>query len=160
MDTLKPRTLISFLLLAALWIPFLAFPNGSGQSAAVTTTMTVNQPPSGQCSETSLAFSAQAKKEITGTYGSDVSVNFYILSQKDFDVIQNPTCHLPTSATPLVIDVNSVGHGNPYRTLPFPANGTYYFVFVYVNNGVYALVNGHATIELSFPPSITLLTTR
>ena len=159
MATMRSRILISLLLLAALWIPFLAIPNGSSQSAAVTTTMTVNQPPSGQCSETSIAFSAQARKEITGTYGSDAPINFYILSQKDFDAIQNPTCYLPTSATPLFIDVSSVGHGNPYRSLPFPANGTYYFVFVYFNKSVSALVKGYASIELSFPPSITLVTT-
>ncbi len=159
MSTMRSRILISLLLLAALWIPLLSIPNGSSQSAAVTTTMTVNQPPSGQCSETSLAFSAQARKEITGTYGSDAPINFYILSQKDFDAIQNPNCNLPTTATPLVIDVNSVGHGNPYRSLPFPANGTYYFVFVYFNKSVSALVKGYASIELSFPPSITLVTT-
>ena len=162
MATKKSRTIISFLLLLAVFcIPLLSIPNGNSQSAAVTTTMTVNQPPSGQCAEISLAFSAQAGKEITGTYGSDVAVNFFILSQKDFNAIQNPTCYLsPTSATPLVNDVGSVGHGNPYRSLPFPTNGTYYFVFVYVNNGVYGLVKGYASIELTFPSSITLLTTR
>jgi KaiC/GvpD/RAD55 family RecA-like ATPase len=54
--------------------------------------------------------------------------------------------------------VNSVGHGNPYRTLPFPANGTYYFVFVYPNSGIAQLASGHATVELSFPSFITLTT--
>jgi len=161
MAKMKSRTLISLLLLAALWVAFVSIPNGNSQSAAVTTTMTVNQPPSGQCAEISLAFSAQKGKEITGTYGSDVVVNFFILSQKDFSSIQNPTCYLsPTSTTPLVNDVDSVGHGNTYRSLPFPADGTYYFVFVYINNGVYALVNGYATVELTFPASITLLTTK
>ena len=158
MATMKSRLLISFLLIAALWIPFLSIPNGSSQSAAVTTTMTISQPPSGQCSEISLAFSGQAGKEIAGTFGSGVSISFYILSQKDFDAIQNPNCRLPTSSRPLYIVVNQVGHGNPYRSLPFPANGTYYFVFVYLNNGI-IIANGSATIELSFPPSTTLVPT-
>ena len=158
MATMKSRILISFLLIAALWIPFLSIPYGSSQSGAVTTTMTISQPPSGQCTEISLAFSAQKGKEIAGTFGSAVSVSFYILSQKDFNAIQNPNCRLPTSATPLYIVVNQVGHGNQYRSLPFSANGTYYFVFAYANNGI-IIPNGSATVELSFPPSTTLVST-
>jgi len=158
MASMKSRTFISFLLLAALCIPFLFIPNATSQSTAITTTTTIRQLPLGQCSQTSLAFSAQAGEEMTGTFGSDASINFYILSQEDFDAIQNPNCHLPTSAKPLYIQVNSAGHDNPYRSLPFQANGTYYFVFVYPNSGIAQLVSGHATVELSFPPFITLIT--
>jgi KaiC/GvpD/RAD55 family RecA-like ATPase len=159
MGRMKSRIFISFLLLAALYIPFLFVPNASSQSTAITTTTTIRQLPLGQCSQTSLAFSVQAGMEITGTFGSDVSINFYILSQKDFDGIQNVNCHLSTSAKPLYIQEHSVGHDNPYRSLPFPTNGTYYFVFVYPNSGTSQLASGHVTVELSFPPSITLITT-
>ena len=135
----------------------MTIPATNSQSAAVTTTMTIEQLPLGKCSEVSLAFSAQAGTEVAGTFGSDVSINFYVLSPQDFDAIQNQKCSLPTGANPLYIQMNSVAHENPYRSLPFPANGTYYFVFVYPNSGISQLSSGHATVELTFPASITLL---
>jgi hypothetical protein len=45
---------------------------------------------------------------------------------------------------------NAVGHGIGYRSLPFPANATYYLVLIYVNDQT----SGDATVEFSFQTSI------
>lgn len=159
MGKTKPRAFVSFLLLIAIVTSFLAIPNASSQSAAVTTTTTIKLPPAGQCSEISFAFSAQAGKELTGTFGSDASISFYVLTPADFDAIRNPTCSLPASSRPIYIHENVVGHDNQYRTLPFPANGTYYFVFVLTNIGPTQLASGSATVHFSFPASTILSAT-
>ena len=159
MDKLKPRAFVSFLLLLAICISLLSIPNANSQSAAVTTTTTIEQPPSGQCAEISLAFSARAGQELAGTFSSDASISFYILSPADFDAIRNPNCSLPSSARPLYSQTNSVGHDNPYRTLVFPSNGTYYIVFVLLNSSQAELASGFATVEVSFPASTIFITT-
>jgi KaiC/GvpD/RAD55 family RecA-like ATPase len=117
---------------------------------ATTTTMTISQPTSGQCAVRSLPFSALKGDEIAGTYGSDSQVNFYILTLDELNSIQN--CRLPSTARPAFIEENSVGHSNNYRSLPFPANGTYYFVFMYLR-GPTNSASGYVTVELSFPTS-------
>ena len=158
MDKTRSAASISLVFLVVVCISLLSVQNANSQSASITTTTTITQPPSGQCSEISLAFSAQAGKEIVGTFGSDTSVNFFILSQEDFSAIRNPKCSLPLSSKPLFSEMNSVGHDNGYRSLPFPANGTYYFVFV-VLSGPTHLASGFATVELAFPASTILVTT-
>jgi KaiC/GvpD/RAD55 family RecA-like ATPase len=91
--------------------------------------------------------------EIAGTYGSDAPINFYILTQDELKSIQN--CHLPSAARPLLDEENAIGYGNPYHSLPFPADGTYYFVFI--ASGPASVPSGYATVELSFPASTTLI---
>src|SRR5208337_2643893 len=151
------RMLIVGLLLATVLLPFMSLPNVNSQSTGTTTTMTISQPASqGQCTIITLAFSARAGEQITGTYGSDVSINFYILSQSDLNAIQN--CRLNPSTRPIFIEEKSVGTGNPYRSLTFPTNGTYYFVFVFVR-GPTQLTKGYATVELSFPSSVMIMGT-
>jgi KaiC/GvpD/RAD55 family RecA-like ATPase len=153
---MRLRASVSFLLLAAI-ISFFYVPHSNGQPLATTTTMTVPQPPLGQCSSISIPFTARKGEEITGIFGSDAIISFYILSQGDFIAIQNPDCRLPSSARPIFSYVNSLGSGNSYRTLPFPANGTYYFVFVYSTNGPYQLASGYATVRLTYPSSLTII---
>ncbi len=155
---MKSKSLFSYLLLAALFVSLLSLQNANSQSATITTTTTITEPPSGQCSEISLAFSAQAGRQIVGTFGSDAAVNFYILSQQDYSTIQNPNCSLPPSSRPLFSELNSVGHDNSYRSLTLPANGTYYFVFVLTSKPGH-LTGGFAKVELAFPASVILVTT-
>ncbi|MGA8904811.1 MAG: hypothetical protein WB661_07365 [Candidatus Bathyarchaeia archaeon] len=155
---MKSKSLFSYLLLAALFVSLLSLQNANSQSATITTTTTITEPPSGQCSEISLAFSAQAGRQIVGTFGSDAAVNFYILSQQDYNAIQNPNCSLPPSSRPLFSELNSVGHDNSYRSLTLPANGTYYFVFVLTSKPGH-LTSGFAKVELAFPASVILVTT-
>jgi len=155
---MKSKSLFSYLLLAALFVSLLSLQNANSQSATITTTTTITEPPSGQCSEISLAFSAQAGRQIVGTFGSDAAVNFYILSQQDYNAIQNPNCSLPPSSRPLFSELNSVGHDNSYRSLTLPANGTYYFVFVLTSKPGH-LTGGFAKVELAFPASVILVTT-
>jgi KaiC/GvpD/RAD55 family RecA-like ATPase len=111
----------------------------------------------GQCTVISLAFFGQAGKEIAGVFGSDASVSFYILTPADLSAIQNPTCSLPASSRPLYSEVNVVGFDNSYRSLPFPADGTYFFVFVLGNTGgVGQIAKGYADVQLTYPASTTL----
>ncbi len=157
MVDMRSSTCVSLLLLAAVSAALLTVPQTNGQSAATTTTMTIPQLQLGQCSYISIPFMARKGMVIVGTFGSDAMVSFYILSQEDFNAIQNPDCRLPSTATPVYSQQYSVGHDNPYRTLLFPADGTYYFVFVYHNNGPSQLVSGHATVELAYPDNLTLV---
>ncbi len=148
------RTVVIGILFTALCLSLLSTPNANSQSFSQTVTMTLKQPDSGQCTLSSLAFTAVKGTEIAGTYGSNTQISFYILTQGEFSSIQN--CRLQASARPLFIDENSVGHGNPYRSLPFPANATYYFVFIFVA-GPTNLASGYGTVELSFPASTMLI---
>jgi len=142
------RILVISLLLTALCFAFPSIQNANSQSSFATTTVTINQSASGQCTVRSIAFSAVKNDEMMGTYGSDTQISLYILTQEDLNSIQN--CRVPTTATPLFAVENAVGHGNQYRSLPFPANATYYLVFIYVNSQT----SGNATVEFSFPTSI------
>lgn len=152
------RGFLSFLLLLAA--SFLIAPNpANSQQNSTSTMMTIANPSPGHCSILNLVFSAQAGKEIVGTFGADVAIDFYVLSQDDFSALmQAGTCIISPSETALFSDVSISGYENPYRTLPFPANGTYYFVFIYRNNGPTQLVSGYAEVELSYPSSITFAT--
>ncbi|HKM78307.1 MAG TPA: hypothetical protein VJZ03_04465, partial [Candidatus Bathyarchaeia archaeon] len=139
------RILVISLLVTALCFAFPSIQNANSQSSFATTTMTVTQSASGQCTVRSLDFSAVKDDEMMGTYGSDTQIILYILTQENLNSIQN--CRVPTTATPLFAMENAVGHGNQYRSLPFPANATYYLVFIYVNSQT----SGNATVEFSFP---------
>jgi hypothetical protein len=147
------RVIIACLLAGAIFFAFLSVPNASSQSST-STTMTVTQPGAqGQCSILSLPFSAHAGQRITGTFGSNVAINFYILSAADLNGIQN--CQLSGSARPIYQSApQTVGHDNQYQSLAFPADGTYYFVFVYVRGPV---EGGTALVELSYPPAVTIM---
>ena len=152
---MNARMLVAILLLASFLIPLFSLPVASSQSTGTTTTMTISQPASqGQCAIVTLGFTARTGEQIMGTFGSDVSVNFYILPPNDLNAIQD--CQLNPSVTPIFREENSVGHDNPYRTLSFPTNGTYYFVFTY-KRGLSSLAAGYASVELSFPSSIAIL---
>jgi len=152
MSKTNATIVVSLLLLAAVCISFFSW-SASGQSTTVTTTTTISQPAAGQCSEISIAFSGQMGNEIYGVFGSDASVSFYVLSPADLVNIQNPTCSLPPSSRPLYSETNVVGYDNNYRSLPFPETGTYYFVIVLMNSGPSQLVNGYATVQLTYPAS-------
>jgi len=158
MDKMRSAVSVSFLLFGAICISLLSMPYVNSQAAVITTTTTITQPAQGQCSEISLAFLGQAGKEVAGVFGSDASVSFYVLSPADLAAIQNPTCSLPQSSRPLYSETNVVGFGNNYRSLPFPSDGTYYFVFVLSNSGPSQLVNNYATVQLTYPASTTFVT--
>jgi len=152
---MNQRILIVILLLGVPLLPISSVSLANSQTTGTSTTMTISQPPSqGQCSILTLAFSAHAGDQIIGTFGSDTSIDFYILSWNDINAIQN--CRLAPSVRPFFIEENSVGHNNPYRSLSFPVNGTYYFVFLFVR-GPTQLTKGYATVELSFPASMTIV---
>ena len=155
LDAMNQRILIVILLLGVPLLPISSVPLANSQTTGTSTTMTISQPLSqGQCSILTLAFSAHAGDQIIGTYGSDTSIDFYILSWNDLNAIQN--CRLAPSVRPFFIEENSVGHNNPFRSLSFPVNGTYYFVFLFVR-GLTQLTKGYASVELSFPASITIV---
>lgn len=151
---LNARILVVSFLIMAVGLSIFSVPSGSSQSSSITTTMTLTQPAPGQCTVRSLAFLGVQGKGITGTYGADAQISFYILTLGQLNSIQN--CRLPEAARPLFVEMNAVGHGNPYRSLLFPANGTYYFVFIFVS-GPAILASGYATVELSFPSSIIMI---
>src|SRR5208337_795129 len=115
---MKFRTFISVLLLVGICSPFLSMPNAHSQSYA-TSTMTIKQPLLGGCAMLPLAFSAHANDIITGTFWSDVSISFYILSQDDFNALWNCSFLHPASVRPLFIQENVAG-SNPYRTRLIP----------------------------------------
>jgi hypothetical protein len=149
------RIVIISLLLGAVCFPFFSVPSVNSQASTSTTTMTMKEPPSiGQCTMLSLGFLARSGEQIRGTFGSTATISFYILSQSDLNGIQN--CRLPASARALFVSEQSVGHDNPYRSLSFPANGTYYFVFTYVR-GTTQLTGGYLTVELGIPSSVTII---
>lgn len=154
MAYMNSRTFISVLLLVGICIPFFSMPNAHSQSNATSTTMTIQQPPPGGCAMLPLAFSAHANDIITGTFQSDVSISFFILSLNDFNALQD--CRLSSSARPLFIQENIAGSNNPYRTRLIPADGTYYFVFTFINSNPHQLLTGYATVALSFPASVNL----
>jgi ribosomal protein L40E len=119
--------------------------------------MTIKQLQLGQCSVVSLGFSMQKDERITGTFGSDALVDFYIISKYDFDAFDPQDCRLQAKAMPLFVEENISGYNNPYRSLPMPVDGTYYFVFIYRNLNPIRLGSGYATVYLSFPSSLTLI---
>jgi len=120
--------------------------------------MTITQPPLGQCSVLGLAFSAKANQVIGGQFGANVAINLYIVSENDYVAFnKTSSCALPASARPLFVETNVVGTHNNYGTTPFPADGTYYFIFIYRNTGFAQLTNNYVTIVLSFPSSLTLV---
>ena len=152
--------ILSTLLLTALVIPFLCTSNVSSQMSGTVTGTTMNTPPAGQCSVLALPFSAPLNSVLSGQFTADVTISFYILSQSDFNAfIQSGNCALPESANPLFIEPNVIGYNNPYSSSPIPAAGTYVFVFVYRNNGLSHLTSGYATVNLSYPSSVTFLNT-
>lgn len=153
---MKPATFTAFLVVVVICISFFSTLSVNGQSTVVTTTTTIRQPPVGQCSEVSIAFSGQQGQEIAGTFGSDSSISFYVLTPADFMAIQNPTCSLPPSSRPLYSEINVVGYDNSYRSLPFPTDGTYYFVFTFLNSGISQLVSGYANLQLTYPASTVI----
>ena len=106
-----------------------------------------------------LAFSAKANQVIGGTFGSDTVINFYILSQSDFNALsEESTCSVPYAANPL-FDLEGVwAYDNAYGSTPVPTTGIYYFVFVYHNNGIAELTSGYATVELTYPAFVTIIT--
>jgi len=150
------KAIISILLLLAIFIPFLTVPNANSQSGAAHTVVTVNTPPPQQCALLPLTFLAQKSQLIQGYFTTDVTVDFYILTQNDFNAfVQENTCSLPQSAYPLFI-LPQIGGSNNIYNVAIPTNGTYCILFVYRNNGLSQIASGYATIDLSYPQSITL----
>ena len=151
--------LFSFLLLAAICLPFLSVPNVSSQSGTVTTATTIQTPPAGQCSLLSLPFTAPVRSVLSGEFSTDAPVDFYILSQTDFTAFtQAGTCQLPATVNPLFSSFDTTGAYNQYTSMPISTNGTYLYVFVYRNAGLSHLTSGYATISLSYPSSVTFQT--
>jgi len=151
---------LSVLLLTAICLPFVSVSNVTSQTSGTVTGTTMNTPPAGQCSVLALPFSAPLNTVLSGQFTADVPISFYILSQDDFNAfIQSGNCALPESANPLFIEPNVIGYNNPYSSSPIPAAGTYVFVFVYRNNGLSHLTSGYATVNLSYPSSVTFITT-
>ncbi len=155
----KHESAISVLLLAAICFTFFGLPTAHSQMNATSMTTTIKTPTTGQCSVLGLAFSAKANQVIGGTFGSDSVIDFYILSQNDFNALsQENTCGLPYAANPL-FDLTGVwAYDNAYGSTPIPASGIYYFVFVYHNNGIAELTSGYATVELTYPAFVTIIT--
>jgi len=158
LNNMTSKAIISILLLVAIFIPFLTAPNGNSQTGAPYsfTVVTVNTPPPYQCSYLPLEFSAKTGQLVAGYFTADVTVDIYVLSQNDFNAfIQGNTCSLPQSAYPLFMQTQVVGSNNAYSGT-VPTDGIYYILFVYRNNGISQITSGYATIDLSYPPYITL----
>ena len=156
---MERKLFCSILLLAAICFPLLSIPDANSQSVATSTTMTIKIPASGQCSVLPLAFSAKKGDVIGGTFGSDVSIDLYIISQNDFNAFtQSNGCVLPANAEPVFMEQNVAGSHNTYSTVPFPKDGIYYYLFIYRNNGLAQLTNSYATINLTYPSTVTFLT--
>lgn len=151
--------LFSVFLLTAICLPFLSVSNASNQTNGTVTTTTIKTPPTGQCSLLGIPFSAPMRTVLQGEFTADVTIDFYILSQNDFSVFTQSGNCAPVRANPLFRDVDVMGGHNKYNSIPIPANGTYLFVFVYRNNGLTYISSGFATVSLSFPSSITFITT-
>jgi len=150
----------SFLLLAAICLAFVSVSNVKSQTNATMTATTIKTPPAGQCAVLAMPFSAPVKAVIKGEFSTDVTIDFYILSQSDFAAFtQAGNCALTGSANPLSMEENINGAYNQYSSIPIPANGTYLFVFVYRNNGLAYISSGYATVSLSFPSFVTFVTT-
>ena len=131
---------------------------------ATSLTATINKPPQmitledkPSCSTLPLAFSAHKNDIITGTFGSDdFPISFYVLTQNDLNGLQ-VNCHLSANASPLFIEQNMAGTDIPYRTIPLPVNGTYYFVFVYLGSASPVQLTGsYDTVRLTYPSSLTV----
>jgi len=151
--------LFSFLLLTAICLPFLSVSKVSSQTSGTVTGTTIQTPPAGQCSVIALPFSAPVGTVLSGEFTADVPITFYIFSKTDFNAFtQAANCALPESANPLFLEPNVIGYGNPYSSSPIPTNGTYVYVFVYRNNGLTHLSSGYATVNLTYPSSVTFLT--
>ena len=157
-DNMTSKAIISILLLVAIFIPFLTTPNANSQtgSAFTFTVVTVGTPPPYQCALLPLEFSAQRGQLVWGYFTADVTMDIYVLSQTDFNAfVQGNTCSLPATAYPLFMQTQVVGSNNAYSAT-VPSNGIYYILFVYRNNGINQITSGFATIDLSYPPYITL----
>jgi len=155
----KHGSVISALLLGAICFTFFGLPPAHSQMNTPTMTTTIKTPSTGQCAVLGLAFSAKANQVIGGTFGSDTVIDFYILSQSDFNAFsQENTCGLPYAANPL-FDLTGVwAYDNGYDSTPIPTSGIYYFIFVYHNNGIATLSSGYATVELTYPSFVTIIT--
>ena len=152
--------LFSLLLLAAICLPFFAVSSVSSQMNGAVTTTTIKTPPAGQCAVLALPFSAPVNSVVAGEFTGDVTLDFYILSQSDYSAfMQAGTCSLTGTANPLFRQTNVMGAYNPYSSIPIPTNGTYFFVFVYRNNGLAQPASGYATVNLSFPSVVTFAST-
>jgi len=151
------KVLVSILLLAAVAIPFIAIPNASSQPGGASfTVVTVNTPPPYQCALLPLEFTAQRGQAVGGYFTADVTLDVYVLSQTDYySFVQTNTCQLPRTAYPLFMQTQVYGSNNAYNAV-IPSNGVYYILFVYRNNGISQITSGYATIDLSYPPFITL----
>jgi len=159
MSNMVNRVVISILLIFAIFIPFFTFPTAASQSGSAYTVVTINTPTSHQCALLPLAFSAQKGELVQGYFTTDVPVDFYILTQNDFNAfVQGNTCSLPQSVFPLFILPQVGGSNNTYNAA-IQTSGTYYILFVYRNNGLSQIASGHATIDLGYPTFITLTTT-
>jgi len=149
----------SFLLVAGICLALLTVSNVSSQMSTVTTTATIKTPPAGQCTVLALPFSAPTRTVLQGEIGTDVPLDFYILSQSDFTgFTQAGNCEPTANANPLYEVSYITGTYNPYHSIPTPTNVTYLFVFVYKNNGLAQPASGYATVTLTFPSSATLIT--
>ena len=123
------------------------------------TTTTIETPPAGQCSVLALPFSAPVNSVLSGEFTADVTIDFYILSQSDFTSFTHlGNCALPGNANPLFRETNVMGAYNQYSSIPIPVNGTYLYVFVYRNSGLAHITSGYATVNLSFPSSVSFVT--
>jgi len=150
----------SMLVVAGICLAFLTVSNVSSQMSEATTTATINTPPTGQCAVLALPFSAPARTVLEGEISTDVPIDFYILSQTDFNAFNNAgNCQPTASANPLY-EVNYLyGTYNRYNSIPTSANETYLFVVIYRNNGLAQPASGYATVSLSFPSLVTMVTT-
>ena len=150
----------SMLVVAGICLAFLTVSNVSSQMSEATTTATINTPPTGQCAVLALSFSAPARTVLEGEISTDVPIDFYILSQTDFNAFNNAgNCQPTASANPLY-EVNYLyGTYNRYNSIPTSANETYLFVVIYRNNGLAQPASGYATVSLSFPSLVTMVTT-
>jgi len=155
-DNMTSRSIISILLLIAVFIPFFTVPNINSQSGAAYTVVNVNTPPPRQCSLLPLAFSAQKGQAIQGSFTADVTLDFYILTENDFNAfVQWNTCALPQTAFPLFM-LQQVIELNTTYNAAIPNDGTYYILFVYRNNGISQIATGYGTIDLYYPRLMTL----
>jgi len=152
--------LFSFFLIAAIFLAFLSVSNVNSQTIQTATNTTINYPPAGQCSVLAMPFSAPVRTVLTGQFTADVPIDFYILSQGDLTAFtQAGNCELTASANPLYSAVYVISMYNQYSSAPIPANGTYFFVFVIRNNGITHPTSGYAKVYLTFPSSVSFLST-
>ena len=154
------RALLSVLLLAAICFPLMSSPSAISQANESTATTTIQKPLSGKCSTVSEAFTASKGEDVGGTFGADVPIDLYIISSTDFNAFiqSNSNCALPATAVPLFSEQNVIGTQNSYATTPIPADGTYYYLFIYHNSGVGQLSSDYATVHFTYPSFINFVT--